>query len=51
MHYEMFLTIQLVHLTCRKDNVQSPTRKEGYDLFQRTSDDSSRFTLIIQNEE
>ena len=37
----MFLTIQLVHLTCRKDNVQSPTRKEGWDLFQRTSDNSS----------
>ena len=26
--YEMFLTIQLMHLTCRKDHVQSPT-KEG----------------------
>ena len=42
MPYEMFLTIQLVHLTCRKDHVKSPTRKEGRDLFQRTSDDSSR---------
>ena len=30
--YEMFLTIQLMHLTCRKDRVQSPTRKEGRDL-------------------
>ena len=40
--YEMFLTIQLMHLTCRKDRVQSPTRKEGRDLFRRTSDDSSR---------
>ena len=40
--YEMFLTIQLMHLTCRKDRVQSPTRKEGQDLFRRTSDDSSR---------
>ena len=49
MPYEMFLTIQM-HLTCRKDCVKSPTRKEGWDLFQRTSDDSSRFTLIIQNE-
>ena len=51
MPYEMFWTMQLVHLTCRKDRVQSPTRKEGWDLFQWTSDDSSRFTLIIQNEE
>ena len=51
MPYEIFLTIQLMHLTCRKYRVQSPTRKEGWDLFQRTSDDSSRFTLIIQNEE
>ena len=42
MHYEMFLTIQLLYLTCRKDHVQSPTSKEGWDLFQRTSDDSSR---------
>ena len=33
--YEMFLTIQLMHLTCRKDCVQSPRRK---------SDDSSRNT-------
>ena len=41
MPYEMILTIQM-HLTCRKDRVQSPTRKEGGDLFQRTSDDSSR---------
>ena len=51
MPYEIFLTIQLMHLTCRKDRVQSPTSKEGWDLFQRTSDDSSRFTVIIQNEE
>ena len=41
--YEMFLNIQLMHLNCRKDRVQSPTRKEGRDLqFRRTSDDSSR---------
>ena len=51
MPSEMFLTIQLVHFTCRKDSVQLPTRKEGWDLFQRTSDDSSIFTLIIQDEE
>ena len=38
--YEIFLTIQM-HLTCRKDCVQSPTNKEGWDLFRRTSDDSS----------
>ena len=31
-----------MHLTCRKDRVQSPTRKEGWDFFQRTNDDSSR---------
>ena len=41
MPYEMFLIIQLVHLTCKKDHVQSPTRKEGWDLFRRTSDDYS----------
>ena len=40
--HEMFLTIQLMHLTCRKDRIQSPTRKEGRDLFRRTSHDSSR---------
>ena len=40
--YEMFLTIPLMHLTSRKYSVQSPTRKEGWDLFQRTIDDSSR---------
>ena len=28
MPYENFLTIQLMHLTCRKDRVQSPTRKK-----------------------
>ena len=27
--YEMYLTVQLMHLNCRKDRVQSPTRKEG----------------------
>ena len=39
MPYEMFLSIQLMHLTCRKDHVQWPTRKEGQDLFRGTSDD------------
>ena len=29
MSYEIFLTMQLMYLTCRKDHVQSPTRKEG----------------------
>ena len=38
MTYEMFLNIHLMHLNCRKDHTQSPTRKEGWDLFQRTSD-------------
>ena len=42
MPYENFLTIQLVHLTCRKDHVQSLIRKEGLDLSRRTSSDSSR---------
>ena len=40
MPYEMFITIQLMHLTCRKDRVQSRKRKEGRGLFRRTSDDS-----------
>ena len=51
LHYEMFLIIQLVHLTCRKYRVQSPTRKEGRYLFQRTSDNSSRFTPISIHED
>ena len=44
MFYEMVLTMQLVHLTCRKGLVQPPTRRMR--LFQRTSDDNSRFTTI-----
>ena len=53
MPYEMFLTMQLMHLTCRKDHEQSPIRKEGWDLFRRTSDDSSvrRFTPINIHED
>ena len=51
MTYEMFLIIQLVHLTCRKDCVQSLTRKEGWDFLRRTSDDSSRFTPISIHED
>ena len=51
MSYEMFLTMQLVHLTCRKDCVKSPTRIEGSNLFQRKSDDSSRFTPINIHED
>ena len=31
--YENFLIIQIMHLTCRKDSIQSPTRKEGWHLF------------------
>ena len=42
MPYEMFLTIKLVHLTYRKYHVQLPKRKEGWHLFQRTSDENSR---------
>ena len=33
MPYEMFLTIQLVHFTCRKDCLKYPTRKQGYDAL------------------
>ena len=52
MPYKMFLTIQLMHLTCRKDRVQSPTRKEGWDLFQTTSDDISRNNMMtLSNKE
>ena len=46
MFYEMVLTMLLVHLNCRKGHVQLLTRKEGRDLFRRTSDDISRFTPI-----
>ena len=50
----MFLIMQL-NLTCRKYRVQSPTRKEGWDLFRRTSEKGSAITLkeysLQQNEE
>ena len=46
MPYEMFLIMQLVYVTCMKGRVQLPTRKGGWDLFQRTSDDNSKFTPI-----
>ena len=49
MPYEMFLTIQLMHLTCGKYRVQSHTRKEGQYLFRRTSDDSSRNNPRMKN--
>ena len=40
--YEMFLTIQL-HLTYRKDRIHNRLQaKKNEDLFQRTSDDSSK---------
>ena len=40
--HEMFLTIQL-HLTCRKDRIHNRLQaKKDEDLFQRTSDDSSK---------
>ena len=38
-NYGMILIKQL-DLSCKKDCVQSPTRKEGCDLFQKTSDDN-----------
>ena len=49
MFYEIVLTMQLVHLNCRKAPVQPPTRKEGWDLFRITSDANSRFTPINMN--
>ena len=49
MPYEMFLAIQLMHLNCRKDRVKSTTRKEGRDLFRRTS--CTTVQEIIQDEE
>ena len=40
--YEMFLTIQL-HLTCRKYRIHNRLQeRKNEDLFQRTSDDSSK---------
>ena len=41
----------MVHLNCRKGPVQPPTRKQGWDLFQRKSDDNSRFTPINIHED
>ena len=47
--YETFLTIQM-HLTCRKDRIHNRLQaKKNEDLFQRTSDDNSRFTPINMN--
>ena len=48
MPYEMFIMIQM-HLTCRKNHIQSPTRREAQDLFRRTSDDSSRNNPRMKN--
>ena len=45
-HYEYALwnvsNHTTVHLNCRKDHIQPPTRKEGWDLFRRISGNSSR---------
>ena len=49
MIYETVVTMQLVHLNCRKGPIQPPTRKEGRDLFRRTSDDNSKFTPVNMN--
>ena len=47
--YEMFLTIQL-HLTCRKDRIHNRLQaKKNEDLFQRTSDDSSKTKNNMMN--
>ena len=32
--YEMSLTIQLMHLTCRKDRIKFPTRKKDETCFE-----------------
>ena len=42
-----------LNLTCRKGHIQSPKIKEGWDLFQRTSDKSSAriFTPINIHED
>ena len=41
--YEMFLTIQLMHLTCRKDHIHNRLQaKKNEDLFRRTNDDSAK---------
>ena len=40
MFHEIILTMQPVHLNCRKGPVQPPTRR------MRLSDDNSRFTAI-----
>ena len=39
MHYEMFLIIQLVHMTCRKDHVQA---KKDEICSEEQSDNTSR---------
>ena len=47
--YEMFLTIQL-HLTCRKDRIHHRLQaKKDEDLFQRTSDDSSKTKINMMS--
>ena len=51
MSYEMFLTMQLMYLACKKNHVQPPTRKEGWDLFRRTSDDNSKFVDVYVTSE
>ena len=47
MPYEMFLTIQLMHLTCRKYRVQSPTNKDETCSEEQVTTNQE----IIQNEE
>ena len=48
--YEMFLTIQLMHLTCRKDRILNHLQEnKNEDLFRRTSDDSSKTNNNMMN--
>ena len=42
MSFEIFITMKMMYFSCRKDCVQSPTSKEGWDSFWRKSDNSSR---------
>ena len=48
--YEMFLTIQLIHLNCRKYHIHNRLQaKKNEDLFRRTSDDSFKTKNNMMN--
>ena len=48
MPYEMFLTIQLMHLTCRRDRVQLPTLEKKDETC--SEEQGTTVQQIIQNE-